>query len=128
MTQNKKDRRIIISVGNTARVWLHKARENSNGTFSIEKSWQLDNLSALRNYTNLLPLTPLETKQKEWASDTGFLVTIGKPCYWQARTPKEKEFFLKSLIKIYKKYTKGRIPELSGFTETELAEIIHVPK
>lgn len=40
---------------------------------------------------------------------------------WQALTTKEKDFFIGSLIKIYKKYTNGKIPELIGFSPEEEA-------
>jgi hypothetical protein len=38
---------------------------------------------------------------------------------WQALTTKEKDFFIGSLIKIYKKYTGGNVPELIGFYPEE---------
>jgi len=42
---------------------------------------------------------------------------------WQALTTKEKDFFVGSLIKIYKKYTNGKIPELIGFSPEEEAQL-----
>ena len=50
------------------------------------------------------------------------LITIQKPYFWQTVTAKEKDFFIGSLVKIYRKYTGGNEPQLSGFTERELAE------
>ena len=41
---------------------------------------------------------------------------------WQALTTKEKDFFIGSLIKIYKKYTGGSVPELVGFYPEEEAQ------
>ena len=41
---------------------------------------------------------------------------------WQALTTKEKDFFVGSLIKIYKKYTNGKVPELIGFSPEEEAQ------
>jgi exocyst complex component 1 len=41
---------------------------------------------------------------------------------WQALTTKEKDFFIGSLIKIYKKYTGGSVPELIGFYPEEEAQ------
>lgn len=98
---------------------MHKARENSDGSFSIGKTWMLDDLSAIQSYSAYVPKTPFEQQQKEWASTVGFVVTIGKPYYWHARSSKEKEFFIGSLVKIFKKYTGGRVPELIGFDERE---------
>ncbi|KAL9609703.1 MAG: hypothetical protein Q9167_005553 [Letrouitia subvulpina] len=117
---NKKPRIIIVAVRKTGRVRMHKARENANGTFSIGKTWNLDDLSAIQSYTNSVPVTPEEREEKQRAAGIGFVVTITKPYYWQAATAKEKEFFIFSLIKIYKKYTGGKLPELLGFDPQEL--------
>ena len=110
----------MISVRNTGRVKLHKARENANGTFSIGKSWPMEELSAVENYTHLVPANEEEAQRKLWAGEKGFTVTIGKPYYWEAGTAKEKEFFIGSMVKIFNKYTKGDFPILTGFNVTEL--------
>lgn len=99
---------------------MHKSKENTNGTFSIGKTWNLDDLSHIESYTN----PQLNPQQREWAGDTGLLVTLGKPYFWQAQTDKEKKFFIASLIKIYGKYTGGKIPELSGFEQKELDQVL----
>ncbi|KAI4161766.1 MAG: hypothetical protein LQ342_004598 [Letrouitia transgressa] len=117
---NKKPRIIIVAVRKTGRVRMHKARENASGTFSIGKTWNLDDLSAIQSYTNAVPVTPEEREEKQRAAGIGFVVTITKPYYWQAATAKEKEFFIFSLIKIYKKYTGGKLPDLLGFDPQEL--------
>ncbi|KAF1845227.1 uncharacterized protein K460DRAFT_405495 [Cucurbitaria berberidis CBS 394.84] len=116
----KKSRIIMISVRNTGRVKLHKARENANGTFSIGKSWPMEELSAVENYVHLTPRNDDEAQHKQWAGDKGFTVTITKPYYWEAGTAKEKEFFIGSMVKIYNKYTKGDFPVLTGFSAAEL--------
>ncbi|KAJ5897403.1 hypothetical protein N7504_007691 [Penicillium tannophilum] len=122
--ENKKPRVIIVSVRRSGRVRMHKARENSDGTFSIGKTWMLDDLSAIQSYTALVPKTPIEQQHKEWASNVGFVVTVGKPYYWHARSAKEKEFFIGSLVKIYKKYTGGKVPNLIGFEEKQRQALI----
>ena len=100
----------MISVRNTGRVKLHKARENANGTFSIGKSWPMEELTAVENYVHSNPTSEEEAQHKQWAGDKGFSVTINKPYYWEAGTAKEKEFFIGSMVKIYNKYTKGEFP------------------
>ena len=98
---------------------VHKARENHDGSFSIGKTWMLDDLSAIQSYNAWNPSTPTEQQQKQWASNLGFTVTIQKPYYWHAKSPKEKDFFIGSLLKIYRKYTGGKVPSLIGFDERE---------
>ncbi|KAJ5477466.1 hypothetical protein N7539_007610 [Penicillium diatomitis] len=116
---NKKPRVIIVSVRRSGRVRMHKARENGDGTFSIGKTWMLDDLTGIQSYSAFVPHTPTEQQHKEWAGSAGFVVIVGKPYYWHARSPKEKEFFIGSLVKIYKKYTGGKVPNLIGFDERE---------
>ncbi|KAF2468634.1 uncharacterized protein BDR25DRAFT_265418 [Lindgomyces ingoldianus] len=117
---NKKNRVIIVSVRATGRVRLHKARENANGTFSIGKTWNMEDLSGIENFVHLVPANEDEAQRMRWAGDCGFTVTIQKPYYWEAGTPKEKEFFISSMVKIYHKYTQGKFPVLSGFNAAEL--------
>jgi hypothetical protein len=105
---------------------MHKARENNDGSFSIGKTWVLDDLSCIQVYQALTVTTPAEQQQKEWASNIGFTVTIKKPYYWQAVTAKERDFFIASLVKIYKKYTGGKIPNLVGFESRERDLLIGV--
>ncbi|SMR51070.1 unnamed protein product [Zymoseptoria tritici ST99CH_1E4] len=123
--ENKKARLIIIAVRSTGRVRMHKARENNNGSFSIGKTWNLEELSAIESYAGTTPpQDDREAQQRAWAGSVGFTVTITKPYYWQAGTSKEKDFFIASVVKIYRKYTKGQVPELRGFDERERAAIL----
>lgn len=122
--ENKKPRIIIVSLRKSGRVRMHKARENNDGTFSIGKTWMLDDLSAIQTYSDLPATTPAEQQQKQWASNVGFVVTVGKPYYWQAGNYKERDFFIASLVKIYKKYTGGKVPKLVGFDEKQRQTLI----
>lgn len=99
---------------------MHKTKENVNGTFSIGKTWNLDDLSAIESFTgpNVSP------DYRAWAGEIGFVVTMGKPYYWEAQTDREKKFFIASLIKIYGKYTGGRVPALSNFDQRELDQVL----
>lgn len=98
---------------------VHKGRENNNGTYSIGKTWNLDDLTAIYSYTNLQPTTQEEQQHKTWAADVGFIVALGKNYYWQAASSREKDFFIGSLVKIFRKYTGGRLPDLKGFSLQE---------
>ena len=120
---NKKARVIIVAVRRSGRVRMHKARENANGTFSIGKTWVLDDLDMIESFTNVVPQTAEQQQNKSRAGPTGFIVTVQKPYYWRANTAKEKDFFIFSLIKIYKKYTGGKLPQLIGFSSQELDQL-----
>lgn len=124
--ESKKPRLIIVAVRKTGRVRIHKARENVNGSFSIGKSWILDELSAIESFNGAQPSSPEEEQRKEWAGAAGFIVTLGKPYYWQAGTQKEKQFFIGSLTKIYIKYTGGKLPVMIGFDQKEMEQLPRV--
>ena len=124
--ENKKPRLIIIAVRSTGRVRMHKARENNNGSFSIGKTWNLEDLSAIESFDDASspPQSDVQAKYISWAGSVGFVVTITKPYYWQAGTAKEKEFFIASAVKIYRKYTKGQVPELRGFDDAQKTSML----
>lgn len=117
---SQKPRVIIVAVRKSGRVRLHKSKENPNGTFSIGKTWNLDDLTHIESFTG----PQVSPTNREWAGDTGFLVSLGKPYYWQSQTDKEKKFFIASLIKIYGKYTGGKSPELTGFDQKEQDQVL----
>lgn len=119
-SRNKKHRIIVVAVKRSGRVRIHKARENDDGSFSIGKTWNMDELMRLTIYDNLSVRTQSEQQQKSWASNVGFLATITKPYYWHAATSRERDFFIGSIVKIFKKYTNGRTPDLKGFTPHDL--------
>ncbi|KAI2627012.1 exocyst complex component Sec3-domain-containing protein [Hypomontagnella submonticulosa] len=118
--QTEKPRVIIVAVRKSGRVRMHKSKENANGSFSIGKTWDLNDLSGIESFT--APTT--DPQKRDWAGETGFIVNIGKPYYWQAQADKEKKFFIASLIKIYGKYTGGSVPELKGFDPRELEQVL----
>ncbi|KAI0002343.1 exocyst complex component Sec3-domain-containing protein [Xylariaceae sp. FL0662B] len=119
-TQGEKPRVIIVAVRKSGRVRMHKSKENANGSFSIGKTWDLNDLSAIESFTG----STVDPQKRTWAGDTGFIVNIGKPYYWQAQADKEKKFFIASLIKIYGKYTGGSIPDLRGFDPIEYDQVL----
>ncbi|KAI0392261.1 exocyst complex component Sec3-domain-containing protein [Xylariaceae sp. FL0594] len=118
--ESEKPRVIIVSVRKSGRVRMHKSKENANGSFSIGKTWDLNDLTKIESFTS----PNIEPQQRQWAGDTGFIVHIGKPYYWQAQADKEKKFFIASLIKIYGKYTGGNVPDLKGFDPRELDQVL----
>lgn len=119
-TQAEKPRIIIVAVRKSGRVRIHKSKENANGTFSIGKTWDLNDMTSIESFTS----SSVDPLKRECAGDTGFIVHIGKPYYWQARADKEKKFFVASLIKIYGKYTGGNVPELIGFDPREIEQVL----
>jgi hypothetical protein len=112
-----------MSVVKNGRVRLHKAKENPNSTFSIGKTWRMDDLRSLQSWKFYEPQNSQEMQWKAWAGGCGFTMTITKPYYWQAQTEKEKSFWLLAVAKVYRKYTGGRMPEMIGFSSAELGSL-----
>jgi hypothetical protein len=122
--ENKKERVIILAVRSTGRVRLHKARENGNRSFSIGKTWNFEEVSAVQSFTDFRPQNPDQEPWPQWAGDNGFMVTLGKPYFWQTNSVNEKIYFIASLLKVYHKYTNGQLPQLAGFTTQELDDVL----
>jgi hypothetical protein len=121
--ENKKERVILLAVKSSGLVRMHKAKENPQGSFSIGKTWDFDDVSVVESFGNRTPRSAEEAEQFRWAGETGFAVTLGKPYFWQTNSSMEKSYFIGSLVKVFKRYTEGRLPQLVGFTPAELDQI-----
>ncbi|SCU89067.1 LADA_0E13520g1_1 [Lachancea dasiensis] len=97
LTNKKKRVLIISSLRNGTGMQIHKARENSNGSFQIGRTWALKELTAVER----------DTEQLE-----GFFLTMGKRYYWETNSAKERTVFIKTLIKIFMEDSGGRVPRL----------------
>ena len=97
--RDRKVRYVIVSVYNNGRVRLHKSRENANGTFSIGKTWPLEELRHIEEFES-----------------QGFLIVMQKPYFWMTDTRNERDAFISALLRIFYKYTNGRLPEVKGFS------------
>ncbi|KAG0668656.1 hypothetical protein C6P45_004496 [Maudiozyma exigua] len=97
--ENKKKRVLILSskANNQNAIQLHKARENTDGSFQIGRTWDLKDILKIEA-DQIIP--------------EGFSMSIGKQYYWETNSAKERTVFIKSLIKIYMQVFDGRVPEL----------------
>ncbi|CAI4038474.1 hypothetical protein SMKI_05G0840 [Saccharomyces mikatae IFO 1815] len=97
--ENKKKRLLILSAkpNNPKLIQIHKARENSDGSFQIGRTWQLNELVRV---------------EKDLDISEGFILTMGKKYYWETNSAKERTVFIKSLITLYIQTFEGHVPEL----------------
>ncbi|KIR55087.1 exocyst protein [Cryptococcus gattii Ru294] len=94
-----KSRYLILAVQRTGRVFIHKAKRNSNLSFSKGKTWYLEDVRVL-----------------EVMGPSDFALTMTTRRYhWTTERPKDQAAFLTSVVKVYKEYTHGRLPELINF-------------
>ncbi|KAG5517907.1 hypothetical protein PMAC_000362 [Pneumocystis sp. 'macacae'] len=104
----RKQRYILISVKNNGNVQIHKSRENNNGTFSIGKTWDMNELQRIDN-----------------VDACKVIITLQKPYYWICESAKDKAVFIEVLVKIYKKFTGEDVPVMNGFEEMKNSDIIN---
>ncbi|KAL3231340.1 Exocyst complex component SEC3 [Nakaseomyces bracarensis] len=95
----KKKRVLIVSskASNTKEVQLHKARENSDTSFQIGRTWDLKELVKIEADSQV---------------SEGFTLTMGKVYYWETNSSKERAVFIKSLVSLYLQTFEGKVPEL----------------
>ncbi|GES81230.1 exocyst complex component Sec3-domain-containing protein [Rhizophagus clarus] len=96
---------IVSKNGKVQKVQLHKAKKNPNDTFSIGRTWQLEQVRKIESVDNVT-----------------FVITISKPYCWSTDTQGEKDVFLSQLLKTFRKHTK-KSPKLINFDNEILTEM-----
>ncbi|KAI0652057.1 exocyst complex component Sec3-domain-containing protein [Trametes meyenii] len=81
----KKPRYIIISKSNNGQGFIHKSKLNSNGSFSVGKSWRV---SELRGLEVLNPLA--------------FNITMSRTYRWQTESQQDQSSFLTALVQLFR--------------------------
>lgn len=95
---NKKKRILVISYNKqTKEPQIHKARENSDGSIQIGRTWLLKELKQVINN--------LDNKE-------GFLLNMNKLYYWETKSGRERTAFIKTLVKIFMDHFANHVPEL----------------
>ncbi|KAK8845463.1 hypothetical protein IAR55_006176 [Kwoniella newhampshirensis] len=96
----QKTRYLMLAVTKLGKVVIHKAKRNNNLSFSKGKTWQLEDMRCLE------VMGPL---------DFALTMTIRR-YHWSTERAKDQSHFLNSVVKVYRTYTKGELPELIGFS------------
>ncbi|XBW38520.1 hypothetical protein QEN19_004109 [Hanseniaspora menglaensis] len=98
---NKKKRVLIVSYNKQLKEpQIHKARENTDGSIQIGRTWLLKELKQVVNNKD----------NKE-----GFLLNMNKLYYWETNSGRERTAFIKTLVKIYMDHFANQVPELIGW-------------
>ncbi|KAH9450617.1 hypothetical protein H4Q26_015224 [Puccinia striiformis f. sp. tritici PST-130] len=101
----RKPRYILLAVGTTNHVFLHKSKRNTNGSFSIGKTWDIIDLRAV-----------------ELLDESAFCLVIGQRSYtWLAENASERNKFVDVLVRSYKQISKGELPQLIGLPDNDFA-------
>ncbi|KAJ3771437.1 exocyst complex component Sec3-domain-containing protein [Lentinula raphanica] len=98
----KKPRYILLSQASNGSGFIHKSKLNTNGTFSVGKTWRLAELRAIS------VIGPL-----------AFNITLSRTYRWQTENQQDQDAFIKSMIQLFHKITGGSAPlRLEGFGES----------
>ncbi|KZT02419.1 uncharacterized protein LAESUDRAFT_730167 [Laetiporus sulphureus 93-53] len=94
----RKPRYILLSMANNGSGFIHKSKLNSNGLFSVGKTWKITELRGI-----------------EVTSPTSFNVTMARTYRWQTEDPRNQTSFVASLIQLFHTVTSGSAPlQLKG--------------
>ncbi|KAG0167424.1 hypothetical protein DFQ30_006068 [Apophysomyces sp. BC1015] len=91
------------------KIRLYKTKRNQNGTFSIGKSWSLDDI-----------------RQVEVVDANQFAMTLNKRYLWAVEKPKEKLIFLAYVVDSCQRFL-NRTPKLANIDESYLLRYLSQP-
>ncbi|KAJ6627091.1 exocyst complex component sec3 subunit [Mycena sp. CBHHK59/15] len=81
----RKPRYILLSQASNGSGFLHKSKLNTNGSFSVGKTWRLPELRALQ------VINPL-----------AFNITLSRTYKWQTENPTDQSQFLDALVRLFR--------------------------
>ncbi|KZT54682.1 hypothetical protein CALCODRAFT_377065 [Calocera cornea HHB12733] len=96
-TNDIKTRYLLLSINRAGRGVVHKAKENSNGTFSIGKTWKLEELQAVEAHTAI-----------------SFSLKFSRRYKWTTVSEREQAQFLNAVIDAYRRVTGGKPLSIVG--------------
>ncbi|KAF9029225.1 hypothetical protein BDZ89DRAFT_1133128 [Hymenopellis radicata] len=99
----RKPRYILLSQGYKGNGFIHKSKLNSNGSFSVGKTWRLPELRGI-----------------SVASTTSFNITLSRTYRWQTENVDDQHAFIDSLIQLFNKVTGGNATlQVDGFDDQQ---------
>ncbi|KAK0464997.1 exocyst complex component Sec3-domain-containing protein [Desarmillaria tabescens] len=102
-TGGTKPRYILLSQTINGNGFLHKSKLNTNGTFSVGKTWRLPELRAV-----------------QVTSAQSFNITLSRTYRWRTENAADQVKFLEALIPLFHTVTGGKAPlQVEGFPSTE---------
>ncbi|KAJ3870293.1 exocyst complex component Sec3-domain-containing protein [Lentinula novae-zelandiae] len=89
----RKPRYILLSQASNGTGFIHKSKLNTNGTFSVGKTWRLAELRAIS------VIGPL-----------AFNITLSRTYRWQTESQQDQDTFIKAMIQLFHTVTGGSAP------------------
>ncbi|KIY45788.1 hypothetical protein FISHEDRAFT_48677 [Fistulina hepatica ATCC 64428] len=101
--EGRKPRYILLSEASNGSGFIHKSKMNTNGTFSVGKTWKLADLRAV------VVVNP-----------TSFNVTLGRTYRWQTEDATDQANFVEALVRLFKTLTSGAPLHFQGLVNPDL--------
>ncbi|RDB28442.1 Exocyst complex component 1 [Hypsizygus marmoreus] len=98
----RKPRYILLSQANNGSGFIHKSKLNTNGTFSVGKTWRLPELRAIQ------VVNPL-----------AFNITLSRTYRWQTESQADQAAFLDALVRLFRTVSPGSQLQLEGLPELQ---------
>ncbi|KAI0961988.1 hypothetical protein AcW1_000916 [Taiwanofungus camphoratus] len=100
----KKPRYILLSQASNGAGFIHKSKLNSNGSFSVGKTWKLSELRGI-----------------EVLNPSAFNITLARTYRWQTENSKDQISFISSLVRLFRSATGGTTPlQLIGVKDPDI--------
>ncbi|KAF8273874.1 exocyst complex component Sec3-domain-containing protein [Lactarius quietus] len=97
-----KPRYIVLARNTDGSCFIHKSKMNSNGTFSVGKTWRLTELRAV-----------------EVVNPAAFNITLARTYRWQTENSGEQLAFLHALVDLFRSFSNGPL-QVTGLAEAEI--------
>lgn len=86
---------------------MHKSKLNTNGTFSVGKTWRLDELRSVQ-VSNVGSTKLFGTRTQIFGiQPLAFSITLSRTYRWQTENQNDQANFLASLVQLFRTVTKG---------------------
>ncbi|KAF8913023.1 exocyst complex component Sec3-domain-containing protein [Gymnopilus junonius] len=103
----RKPRYILLSQANNGSGFIHKSKLNTNGTFSVGKTWRLAELRAV-----------------QVISPTTFNLTLSRTYKWETESREDQASFLEAMIRLFRTVTMGQAPlQLNGVRDFDVSAV-----
>lgn len=87
--------------------FIHKSKLNTNGSFSVGKTWRLPELRAVQ-VVNVCRFSDLCITAKYISNKPlAFNITLSRTYRWQTENPTEQSTFLEALVRLFRTVTAG---------------------
>ncbi|KAG8715818.1 hypothetical protein FRC08_010143 [Ceratobasidium sp. 394] len=92
-----KPRWILLTISLNGQGYIHKSKHNTNGTFSVGKTWKLEDLRGV-----------------EVHGPKNFSISLARTYRWQTEKEREQLAFLESLVKLFYRVTGNKSLSVVG--------------